>query len=196
MVPVKRFAAAKGRLAHVLGADDRARLARWVATGVVKALDGIDVVVACDDEGVRDWAAEVGAEVVWGPGLGLNGAIDDGVATIAARRYDHVLVTHADIPRPASLAAVARAGTITLVPDRDRDGTNVMSFPVSRPITAAYGGGSFSRHLASARASGAPVEIRRDPDLSLDIDTPDDLAHPLINEVLPTWLRTSLANQR
>jgi hypothetical protein len=32
--------------------------------------------------------------------------------------------------------------------------------------------------------------------LALDIDTPTDLAHPLVQEVLPTWLPTNLANPR
>jgi 2-phospho-L-lactate guanylyltransferase len=165
-----------------------------MATGVVRALTGIDVHIACDDEGVREWAVDLGATVIWGAGLGLNGAIDDGIATIAAEGYDHVLVSHADIPRPASLRGVARPGAITLVPDRRRDGTNVMSFPVTHRIAAAYGAGSFSRHLTDAQSHSITLEIRNDPELSLDIDTPDDLNHPLISEVLPTWLRTTLAN--
>lgn len=196
LVPVKRFAAAKGRLADALDPEDRARLAQWVATGVVRAFDGIDVYVACDDLGVRTWALDVGADVIWGPGLGLNGAIDDGVATIARRGYDHVIVSHADIPRPGSLPTVPRLDTVTLVPDRLRDGTNVMSFPVAHPVPAAYGPGSFDRHHTAALALGVAVEVLDDPDLSLDIDTPDDLTNPLINEVLPTWLRTTLANHR
>ena len=32
--------------------------------------------VACDDERVAEWAEAHGAHVSWGPGLGLNGAID------------------------------------------------------------------------------------------------------------------------
>lgn len=196
MVPVKGFAAAKGRLTSVLGDADRARLARWMATAVVKALAPIDVFVACDDETVRDWATGLGAGVIWGPGLGLNGAIDDGTATLCASGYDHVMISHADLPRPASLASVPRSGTVTLVPDRRRDGTNVMAFPLSDRVEAAYGPGSFRRHLDAARRTAHTVEVRVDPDLSLDIDTHDDLLHPQIDEVLPPWLRTTLANRR
>lgn len=196
MVPVKGFAAAKGRLADVLDDADRARLARWMATEVVGALDGVDVFVACDDADVRAWAVELGVEVIWGPGLGLNGAIDDGTATLAAAGFDHVVVTHADLPRPASLPAVARSGTVTLVPDRRRDGTNVMAFPLSDRVGASYGPGSFGRHLDAARHTAHTVEIRVDPDLALDIDTHADLRHPQIDEVLPSWLRTILASRR
>jgi 2-phospho-L-lactate guanylyltransferase len=105
-------------------------------------------------------------------------------------------VAHADLPRPANIAVVAREGCITLVPDRRRDGTNVMAFPVTAPLRASYGGGSFNRHLAQALARSVGVEVRSDPDLSLDLDTPDDLTHPLIREVLPEWLRTTLGNPR
>lgn len=198
LIPVKRFAAAKGRLGPVLAAPDRARLARWLASGVVEAA-GTSVFVACDDPDVRGWAESVGAGVLWGPDLGLNGAIDDGVASIRDLGFDHLTVAHADLPRPRSLPSVVRADTITLVPDDRRDGTNVMSFPLRRPVAAAYGASSFHRHLAAAMSGaggGIGVEVRADRDLALDVDTPADLSHPLIEEVLPPWLRTSLANPR
>ena len=165
-----------------------------MATGVIEALRPLDVFVACDDDEVAKWAASTGAAVIWGPGLGLNGAIDDGVGALADAGYDHVIITHADLPRPSSLIEVARTDTATLVPDRRRDGTNVMSFPLTDPIAATYGGGSFHRHLDAARHLGISFAVRSDPELSLDVDTPDDLTHPLIKEVLPTWLPMNQVN--
>ncbi len=191
LVPVKRFTAAKGRLRGVVPDDQRARLARWMAELVLDACDGFERFVACDDPAVREWAEAHGATVVWGPELGLNRAVDDGVAEIARRGFDHVIVSHADLPLPAALPHVARPGTITLVPDRRLDGTNVMSFPVAERIAASYGGGSFRRHLADAERSAVSVEIRRDHFLSIDLDTVDDLHHPLVEEVLPPWLQTN-----
>jgi 2-phospho-L-lactate guanylyltransferase len=199
LVPVKRFRAAKGRLIGTLTPEDRARFARWMATGVIAAARELPTFVACDDDGVADWAEQHGAQVIWGKGLGLNGAVDDGIEQIAKHDIDHIVVAHADLPRPANIAVVARAGCITLVPDRRRDGTNVMAFPTATPLRASYGGGSFGRHLAQALALADPavaVEVRSDPDLSLDLDTPTDLTHPLIREVLPEWLRTNPANHR
>ena len=32
--------------------------------------------VACEDEAVASWADAIGAEVLWTPGLGLNGAVE------------------------------------------------------------------------------------------------------------------------
>lgn len=192
LVPVKQFTVAKGRLAGVLGPEGRAELARWMAARVLDAVAELPTFVACDDPDVRDWAVGRGAHPLWGPGLGLNGAVDDGVAHIAQLGYDHVLIAHADLPRPAALAHLARPGAVTLVPDRRRDGTNVMALPLPTAVNASYGGGSFARHLAQALQLGSSrVEVCQHAELSLDVDHPADLAHPLINEVLPAWLRTN-----
>jgi len=200
LIPVKRFRAAKGRLIGTISAEERAKFARWMATGVIGAAREFPTFVACDDDEVAEWAEHHGAQVIWGEGLGLNGAIDDAIEQITKHDVDHIVVAHADLPRPANIAAVARQRCITLVPDRRRDGTNVMAFPTGSRLHASYGGGSFNRHLAQARAMGAEhgviVEVRSDPDLSLDLDTPVDLTHPLIREVLPEWLRTTLDNPR
>jgi 2-phospho-L-lactate guanylyltransferase len=195
LVPVKRFTAAKGRLAGVLADGDRARLAEWMASGVLDVVAEIPTFVACDDESVATWAQRMGAQVIWGADLGLNGAVDDGVARIISSGYDHVLISHADLPLPGALLDVAREGCITLVPDRRHDGTNVMSFPATHPVQAAYGAGSFARHLHQAlEMSAVAVEVRADPELSLDLDTERDLTHPLIQKVLPSWLPTNPVN--
>ncbi len=196
LIPVKRFGAAKGRLRGVLADEDRARLAEWMATRVLGATAELPVFVACDDEEVRAWAESRGAEVLWGPDLGLNGAVDDGIDRLIRRGADHLLVSHADLPRPGRLLDVVSAERVTLVPDRRRDGTNVMSFPARARLRASYGAGSFRRHLAQAQELGTvPVEVRPDPELSLDLDTLADLTHPLVQEVLPSWLTTIPASR-
>ena len=53
LVPVKRFTAAKGRLTGVLGDSDRARLAEWMASGVLDVVAEIPTFVACDDDDGR-----------------------------------------------------------------------------------------------------------------------------------------------
>lgn len=195
LIPVKRFTAAKGRLAGVLPDADRADLARWMASRVVDVVAEMPTFVACDDDAVAEWAHERGAQVIWCAGLGLNGAVDDGVERIIADGFDHLLITHADLARPAGLLDLAHRSRITLVPDRRHDGTNVMSFPASTPLRASYGGNSFSRHLDQALAfDEVELEVRSDIDLSLDLDTCRDLTHPLIREVLPEWLPTIPAN--
>jgi len=194
LVPVKAFSQAKQRLTDVLTPDERSRLARHLAEGVLTSVAALDVFVVCDDDDVRVWAEEHGARALWTAELGLNGAVDDGVRSIAAEGFDHIIVSHADLPLPGSLAHVARDATATFVPDVVRNGTNVMSFPLDRPIPAAYGPGSFARHCDAARGAGLPIEIRPDMRLALDIDVAADLTHPRLREVLPPWLPTIPAN--
>ena len=67
--------------------------------------------VACDDDEVAAWADEHGAEVLWSPGLGLNGAVDAGRATIAGKGFDHVVVAHSDLPLAHDLRRSSAAGT-------------------------------------------------------------------------------------
>ncbi|MDQ3738848.1 MAG: hypothetical protein M3337_06740 [Actinomycetota bacterium] len=197
LAPIKAFGAAKGRLAGVLDASQRAELAAWLATGVLRAAAPLSTFVACDDDEVAAWADGAGAQVLWTPGLGLNGAVDHGCRTIAGKGFDHVIIAHGDLPRPARIASVAKPGSVTFVPDRRRDGTNVMAVPLvghGSPVQASYGPGSFGRHLEAA--AGHPVEVRYDVELSLDVDTPADLEHPLVRPLLPSWLRTILDGRR
>ncbi len=194
LVPVKAFTAAKARLAGVLSADQRVRLARWTAERVLAAAGELPTYVACDDEVVAQWATEHGATVLWTPDVGLNAAVNDSIEALRGHGVEHVVVAHGDLPRAHSLASVARPGFVTLVPDRRDDGTNVAGVPTATGFQLSYGAGSFRRHLGAAVEAGIAVRVLRDPMLALDIDTPSDLAHPLVDEVLPAWLQTNPAN--
>jgi 2-phospho-L-lactate guanylyltransferase len=195
LVPVKAFVDAKARLAPVLDDADRERLARWTSARVLAAAGELPTYVACDDENVATWARERGATILWHPGVGLNAAVNNSVADLRRLGVTDVIVAHGDLPRVHSLAGLAKPGTLTLVPDRHGDGTNVVAVSTDMPFQFAYGPGSFRRHLDAATAAGLSVRVRRDPLLALDIDTPSDLAHPLVKEVLPSWLQTNPVSQ-
>src|SRR3954453_155315 len=195
LVPVKAFADAKARLAAVLDDAERERLARWTSARVLAAAGELPTYVACDDDNVAHWARERGATILWHPGVGLNAAVNNSVAELRHLGVTDVIVAHGDLPRVHSLADIARPGTLTLVPDRHGDGTNVVGVPTDMPFRFAYGPGSFRRHLDAAIGAGLSVRVRRDPLLALDIDTPSDLAHPLVKEVLPSWLQMNPVSQ-
>jgi 2-phospho-L-lactate guanylyltransferase len=180
LVPVKAFRAAKLRLAPALDPIARAELARVMATRVVEAASPLPVSVVCDDEEVSAWAATVGAAVIWRPGRGLNGAVADGVAALAAVGHDHVIVAHGDLPHALDLAWVADFDGVTLVPDRRDDGTNVVGLPTRAHGTFqfAYGPGSFARHRSETERIGLALRIAREPRLAWDVDVPADLAEP------------------
>ncbi len=175
LVPVKAFAVAKVRLAPALTGEERRALARTMADRVLAAAAPLPVAVVCDDEEVRSWAEQAGGQVLWCPGLGLNGAVTEGVARLAAAGATRVVVAHADLPLATALAWVADGDGVTLVPDRHEDGTNVVCVPAGAGFGFSYGPGSFARHRAEASRLGLPLRVVRDPALGWDVDQPADL---------------------
>ena len=175
LVPIKAFHEAKRRLDHALTAPERADLARAMAERVLDAARPLPVVVVCDDNDVADWARQRGALVVWEPGRGLNGAVEAGVDHLRDAGVGHVTVSHADLPRASGLAAVGDPGTITLVPDRYGNGTNVIALPTGTGFRFSYGPGSFARHRTEAERIGLPLRVLDLPDLAWDIDEPADV---------------------
>jgi 2-phospho-L-lactate guanylyltransferase len=178
VIPVKAFHAAKVRLADALSPEARAGLAREMATRVVRAAAPLRVLVVCDDEAVRSWAIEVGAEPHWTPGLGLIGAVEAGVDAAAAEGAERVLVAHADLPLATGLGHVVGTDGVVIVPDRWHDGTNVIAVPARAGFRFAYGPGSAERHRSEARRLGLAVQIVDDHLLGWDVDLPGDLLLP------------------
>jgi 2-phospho-L-lactate guanylyltransferase len=174
LLPIKSFDAAKNRLSSVLDARERSQLARELASRVVRAAHDLPVVIVCDDDVVAAWGKAVGATVLRQVGSGLNGAVTEGVESVRDE-FDEVIVAHADLPRATDLRVVRGFAGITIVPDRHRDGTNVICLPTARRFRFAYGPGSFDRHCAEAARIGVALRVLADDALGWDVDTPDDL---------------------
>lgn len=185
VVPVKRLAHAKTRLA-VYGGALRQELALAFAADVVAAALRCEVVervlVVSDDDRAARLLRDLGATVVADlPDAGLNPALRHGAGLL---RTDHpergVATVSADLPslRPADLAAVLREvppGGRAFVADADGRGTTLLAAGPGADLAPAYGGGSRARHLAS----GA-VEVPGPPALRRDVDTPEDLRRALV----------------
>jgi 2-phospho-L-lactate guanylyltransferase len=175
LVPVKAFAQAKLRLAGVLEPATRSELARAMAAQVLRAAAPLPVYVVCDDLEVQAWAERQGAEVVWTPDLGLNGAVEAGVAHLARRGVARAVVCHADLPLAEDLAWLAAGDGVTLVPDRHLDGTNVAAVPTAAGFRFAYGPASFAAHRHEAIRLGLIARLVPDERLGWDVDVPADL---------------------
>jgi len=160
LVPVKAFARAKRRLAPAMSAAERASLAQAMATRVVSSAAGLPVAVVCDDPEVATWARSLGALVIWEPGRGLNGAVQEAAS---------------DLPLATDLRWVTNFPGVTIIPDRRHEGTNVISVPPAAGFTFSYGPGSFARHLAEARRVSLPIRVVYSSPLAWDVDVPDDL---------------------
>lgn len=185
VIPVKAFWQAKLRLSPALDRTSRAALARRLATVVLSAADGLPALVVCDDDEVVAWALAAGAEVVWAPGRGLDGAVADGVTRAASLGASHAVVAHADLPLARHLGGLARRpGRVVVVPDRHQDGTNVIVVPVDAGFTFAYGPGSFARHRREAARLGLALDVVDDAALAWDVDVPADLERPEVAAML------------
>jgi 2-phospho-L-lactate guanylyltransferase len=186
VIPIKAFEQAKDRLSSVLSADQRKHLARTTALGVIESVRPASLFVVCDNPEVSQWATSHGATVVHESEPGLNSAVQAGIT--AAQSFDRVMIVHGDLPLPRRLRELldsnVASNTVTIVPDRHRDGTNVLIIPPSSGFNFHYGSNSFDAHIAEANKLGLQLQIIDDDELALDIDTPDDLL------ALPTqWLQ-------
>lgn len=175
LIPVKAFELAKGRLADAMEPEERAELARSMAAGVVAAGRPLATYVVCGADDVADWALENGARVIWLEKPGLNTAVRFGCEVLEQEGYQKVIVAHGDLPLATSLDWVGQFDGVTIVPDRQGQGTNVMSIPLGKGFQFFYGEGSAPAHQAEAERIGLALRIVADDSLGLDIDTPADL---------------------
>ena len=175
LIPIKAFSAAKGRLGAVLDGAERVELVRSMAARVLAAAAPLPVCVACDDPEVAAFAESLGAVVSWTPGLGLNGAIEAGVAHLGSLGADYVTVVHADLPLATGIGTLARTEGVTIAPDRWRRGTNLLRVPTSVRFTMRFGRDSFRAHLDECERRGLAVQVLEREDLAFDVDVPNDL---------------------
>lgn len=175
LVPIKAFSAAKGRLGAVLDAPARRELVREMAAHVLAAAAPLPVCVACDDHEVAAFAESAGATVSWSPGLGLNGAVELGVAHLAALGASYVTVVHADLPLASGIGVLEHRDGVTIAPDRARRGTNLLRVPASLAFEMHFGRDSFRAHLEECARLDLPVHVLERDDLAFDVDVPRDL---------------------
>ena len=197
VLPIKAFDNAKGRLASALDPDQRVRLASECASRVAAAATDCDILVvtgAVDDTAlphpdIRDWAARHGATCITQGDPGLDAAARDGVRFATVHGYATVIVAHSDVPLATPVVEFVEPDTIVIVPDRHRDGTNLLSLPVSVATHFAfhYGPGSFRAHRDEARRLGHEPRVVTSREWGLDLDTPEDLADARVRDTLP-WL--------
>lgn len=187
VVPVKRLDRALMRLAGVLSAEERRELQLAMLEDVLGAcrdcprLD--ETVVVTSDATAQRQAELFGARVApdHSPPRGIDAAVTLGIRTAVERGASAALVLFADLPllRPEVLAAVLDAAPgrrVTVAVSRDGTGTNALLLRPPGVMSPALGPGSLSRHLVRAGELGATVHTADVPELTLDVDTPDDLA--------------------
>ncbi len=195
LLPLKDLVQAKTRLGGVLASHERRALAQAMAEDVLAALTAAQnlagVLLISDDPGADMLASKYG--VHWLPesalGVsGLNAVVASGCEHLREQGAEKVMVVHSDLPLldADSVDRLLRTFTagaldLLLVPDRLRDGTNILLTESGRLPAFHYGQGSFAAHRAAAAARDLAVDELFLERAALDIDQPADL--------IDAWLR-------
>ncbi|HEX5763399.1 MAG TPA: 2-phospho-L-lactate guanylyltransferase [Solirubrobacterales bacterium] len=187
VVPVKRFAEAKQRLAPGLDEARRQALAAAMLADVLEAIGAARAVertiLVSGDPLAQEIAAEAAApiDVVPDPAdEGHNLAAQAGIARAEAEGASCVVLLPGDCPLLAPreldrLLTGIPSSYVAIVPDRHGTGTNALVLSPPGAIEPAFGEGSRERHVAAARTAAIPFEVEDVPSLALDLDTPGDV---------------------
>jgi 2-phospho-L-lactate guanylyltransferase len=185
VLPVKRFSAAKQRLAAGITGGQRRDLAEAMVADVLEAIGrsrAIErTIVVSGDPIAQELAAAAGAEVVPDPEDGghVEAALA-GIARAEADGADRVVLLAGDCPlldpRELDRLLTGVPGSyVGVVPDRHGTGTNALLLSPPSAIVPAFGEGSRDRHVEAARQAGVPFGLEELPSIELDLDTPADV---------------------
>jgi 2-phospho-L-lactate/phosphoenolpyruvate guanylyltransferase len=185
VLPVKRFGAAKQRMAGGITGGRRRDLAEAMVADVLEAIGQARAIertiVVTGDPVAQELAAGAGAEVVPDPEDG--GHVEAALAGIARAEADgaeRVVLLAGDCPLldPRELDRLLTGvpgNYVGVVPDRHGTGTNALLLSPPNAIVPAFGEGSRDRHVEAARQAGVPFGIEELPSIELDLDTPADV---------------------
>jgi len=185
VLPVKRFADAKQRLAPGIGSTHRAELAAAMLEDVLEAIDAARsierTIVVTSEPRAIELARASGAELIADPDEGgHSGAALAGIARAQQLDAERVVLLPIDCPllAPRELEHLLTGMPeryVAIVPDRHGTGTNALALAPPDAIEPSFGEGSCARHVAAARATGIPFGVEELPSLALDLDTPADV---------------------
>ena len=185
MVPVKRFAVAKSRLAPGIEAERKPELIAAMVADVLEAIGAARMIertiVVSQEPEAAALAAAAGAELVSDfEDSSHSAAALAGIATAEASGAACVALLPGDCPLldPRELDKMLTGVPdpyVAVIPDRHGTGTNALVLAPPSAIEPSFGEGSRDRHVAAARAAGIPYGVEELPSLGLDLDTPADI---------------------
>lgn len=185
VLPVKRFAAAKQRLAAGVDDERRRALAAAMVADVLEAIGEARTIertiVVSGDPVAQELAAGAGAEIVPDPAdaghveaalAGIARAEVEGASCVVLLAGDCPLLDSRELDR---LLTGVPERYVGIVPDRHGTGTNALVLSPPDAIVPAFGEGSRARHVAAAREAGVAFGVEELASLGLDLDTPADV---------------------
>lgn len=187
IVPVKRFAAAKSRLSPVLRQSDRAELAGAMVADVLDVLSSCHgilagTVIVTSEQAAVEIARALGVTVMIDErDDGINAAVRQALVELVRSAGAGALVIPSDIPQLThqtvmqAAAALSEPSVLAIAAAARDGGTNLLGCRPASAMPLEFGLGSFDRHCRAARDARFSLSVLDLPELSLDIDCPEDL---------------------
>jgi 2-phospho-L-lactate/phosphoenolpyruvate guanylyltransferase len=187
VLPVKRFATAKRRLATGIDEPRREALVAAMLEDVLEAIGAARsierTILVSGDPIAQEIAAAATPTVDVVPDPADEGHVVAALAGIARAEVDGascVALLAGDCPPLApreldGLLTAIPSRYVAIVPDRHGTGTNALVLSPPSAIEPAFGEGSCARHVAAAREADIPFAVEETPSLGLDLDTPADV---------------------
>lgn len=184
LIPVKRFAAAKQRLAAHFDRTARAMLAEALVEDFFAAVAPLSlrVFVASGEGSVLARARDRGWQTI-----AETEQVSESVSVDAASKLCESLGVPALLRLPADLPlaepddivavleAAAAAPACVIVPSGDGTGTNALLRAPPTLFPSHFGPGSFAKHIAEAERAGAHLRVVKNERLGCDVDEIADL---------------------
>jgi len=181
LVPVKRLAASKSRLASVLSQSERAELTCRMLEDVLHALrcaPSVKKIVVLSNERCIDGALAGVERYPEAEEGDVNRSLAAAIESMP-QSTQRVLILPADVPsvRADDIEALAKAHQegVLVCPAVVDGGTNALLSSLPLPITLQFGERSCARHVHAARVHGVAVQTMLRPALARDVDRPADL---------------------
>jgi 2-phospho-L-lactate guanylyltransferase len=191
VIPVKTLLRSKTRLAEVLNLQERQSLTLAMLEDVLRAVQESfmvqQILVVSSDSKVRRFTINFGATFLPEKTNGLNQAIEQAIGWCVENDAKSVLILPADIPliTLSDVNQIINLGSeqtsIVIAPSRN-GGTNALLQKPPEVISQRFGPESFSKHLAEASTKGVILHIYRSQNVTMDIDSPEDLENLLKTE--------------
>ena len=186
VIPVKQISQAKQRLSKILSSEERRDFFSAMLENVLSMMVKIDffekIILATNCPHAISIAGRHGiTHFETGPDDGLNQAAGETVNHLLENGIRDMFLIPADIPLITEeeinsvLKAHPSAPSLTIIPSRDKLGSNcILLSPPSR-MPLKFGPDSYLRHQEIAQTNGLKVNPMEFPGFGLDIDEPKDL---------------------
>ena len=186
VIPVKQISQAKQRLSPLLSIEERRNFFSAMLEDVLSMMVKIDffekIILATNCPHAISIAGRHGiTHFETGPDDGLNQAAGETVNHLLENGIRDMFLIPGDIPLITEeeinsvLKAHPSAPSLTIIPSRDKLGSNcILLSPPSR-MPLKFGPDSYFRHLEIAQTNGLKINPMVFPGFGLDIDEPKDL---------------------